>query len=116
MSQTKGYRVKGKKHVKEEVHERFLELFEDGHSSALTIYSYEDSLHTTAESDQELLEMLADRAINPDYSYIVRLFHKYHNNMLGSYNGEKMFEHLVEVIDHYNNSGNGRAIMQEYDT
>lgn len=58
--------------------------------------------------------MLADRAINPDYGYVVRLFHEYHNNTLGSRNGEKMFECLVEVIDHYNNSGNGRAIMQEY--
>lgn len=26
-----------------------------------------------------------------------------------------MFECLVEVIDNYNNSGNGKAIMQEYD-
>lgn len=59
--------------------------------------------------------MLADRAIKSDYGYIVRLFHKYHNNMLGSCNGEKMFEHLVEVIDHYNNLGNGKAIIQEYD-
>ncbi|PKY33800.1 hypothetical protein RhiirB3_453013 [Rhizophagus irregularis] len=143
MPQTKGYGVKGKKvllrekrhcihgndvkkkqdsaeslsfrRVKEEVRERFLELFGDGHSPASAIYSYEDSLHTTAESDQELLEMLADRAINPDYGYIVRLFHEYRNNTLGSHNGEKMFERLVEVIDHYNNSSNGRAIMQEYD-
>ncbi|RGB36000.1 hypothetical protein C1646_758607 [Rhizophagus diaphanus] len=57
MHQTKGYGVKGKK---EEVRERFLELFGDGHLPTSAIYSYEDSLHTTAESDQELLEMLAD--------------------------------------------------------
>lgn len=57
--------------VKEEVRDRFLELFGDGHSPASAIYSYEDRLHTNAESDQELLEMLADRAINPDYGYVV---------------------------------------------
>ncbi|EXX62116.1 uncharacterized protein OCT59_026460 [Rhizophagus irregularis] len=59
--------------------------------------------------------MLADRAINPDYGYIVRLFQEYRDNMLGSRNGSKMFERLAEVIGKYNNSGNGRAIMQEYD-
>lgn len=46
---------------------------------------------------------------------LFRLFHEYRNNTLGSRNGEKMFERLVEVIDRYNNSGNGRVIMQEYD-
>jgi hypothetical protein len=103
------------RHVKGEVKERFLELFRDGHSPASAIYFYEDELHISAENDQKLLEMLADRAINPDYGYIVRLFQEYHDNMLGSRNGSKMFECLAEVIGKYNNSGNGRAIMQEYD-
>ena len=102
-------------HVKEEIKERFLELFRDGHSSASAIYSYEDELHISAENDQKLLEMLADRAINPDYGYVVRLFQEYCDNMLGSRNGSKMFERLVEVIEKYNNLDNGRAVMQEYD-
>ncbi|CAB4469559.1 hypothetical protein GLOIN_2v1783666 [Rhizophagus irregularis DAOM 181602=DAOM 197198] len=59
-------------HVKEEVHERFLELFRDGYSPVSAIYTYKDGLHIT-ESDQELLEILADRAINPDYGYVIRL-------------------------------------------
>ncbi|CAB5359937.1 unnamed protein product [Rhizophagus irregularis] len=60
--------------VKGEVRERFLELFADRHSSALAKYSYKDELHLSAENDQELLEMLADRGKNLDYSYIYRLF------------------------------------------
>src|ERR1044071_1905211 len=58
--------------------------------------------------------MLADWAINPDYGY-VRLFQEYRDNMLGSHNGSKMFKRLAEVIKRYNNLGNGRAVMQEYD-
>lgn len=88
-------------------------MLRDGHSPASAIYTYEDGLHIIAESDQELLaETLVDRAIDPDYGYVVRLFYKYHNNVLGSRNGKKMFERLTEVIDNYNSSGNGRAIMQ----
>ncbi|CAB4424043.1 unnamed protein product [Rhizophagus irregularis] len=102
-------------YVKGEVKEQFLELFKDGHSPASVIYSYEGELRISAENDQKLLEMLANRAINPDYSYIVRLFQEYRDNILGSCNGSKMFEHLAEVIEKYNNSSNGRAIMQEYD-
>ncbi|RGB43005.1 hypothetical protein C1646_750389 [Rhizophagus diaphanus] len=102
-------------HVKGEVRERFLELFKDGHSLASAIYTYEDEFHITAESDQELLETLANRAINLDYGYVIRLFYEYRNNALRSRNGKKMFERLTEVIDNYNSLGNGRAIMQEYD-
>ncbi|GBC16811.2 hypothetical protein GLOIN_2v1471620 [Rhizophagus irregularis DAOM 181602=DAOM 197198] len=75
---------------KGEVKEQFLELFRNGHSPVLAIYSYEDKLHISAENE-------------------------YRDNMLGSRNGSKMFERLAEVIGKYNNSGNGRAIMQEYD-
>ncbi|PKK71418.1 hypothetical protein RhiirC2_778435, partial [Rhizophagus irregularis] len=102
--------------VKGEVRERFLELFADGHSSASAKYSYEDELHLSAENDQELLEMLADRGKNLDYSYIYRLFQEYRNNTLGSRNGTKMFERLTEAINNYNSSGNGKAVLQEYDS
>ena len=60
--------------------------------------------------------MLADRAINPDYNYIVRLFQEYRHNTLGSRNGRNMFNRLTEVIESYNNSDNGRAVMQMYDS
>ncbi|CAB5365351.1 unnamed protein product [Rhizophagus irregularis] len=103
------------RHVKGEVKEQFLELFRNEHSPVSAIYSYEDKLHISAENGQKLLEMLADRAINPDYGYIVKLFQEYRDNMLGSRNGSKMFERLAEVIGKYKNLGNGRAIMQEYD-
>jgi hypothetical protein len=64
-----------------------------------------------AESDQKLLETLADWAINLDYNYIVKLFYKYHNNVFRSHNDKKMFECLIEVIDNYNSLGNGRVII-----
>src|SRR5947207_5868141 len=50
---------------------------------------------TSAENDQELSELVADRGNNPDYGYIVRLFQEYRENTLGSSNGKKMFERLV---------------------
>ncbi len=62
------------RHVKKEVHEKFLELFKDRHSPVLTIYSYEDDLHLSAENDQELLELLVNRGNNPDYNYVINLF------------------------------------------
>jgi hypothetical protein len=106
----------GFRRVKEEVREKFLELFKDGHSPASAIYSYEDELHLSAEDDQKLLELLADRGNNPDYNYVVNLFRQYRENTLGSQNGAKMFGRLAEVVENYNSSGNGRAVLQEYDS
>ena len=44
------------------------------------MYVYEDELHLNATDDQELLELLADRAKNPDYA---KLFQKYRMTELG---------------------------------
>ncbi|CAB4444908.1 unnamed protein product [Rhizophagus irregularis] len=101
--------------VNSEVREKILELFKDGHSPASAKYSYEDGLHLSAENDQELVELLADRSKNPDYGYVVRLFQEYRKNTLGSPNGKKMFERLGEVVENYNLSGNGKAVLQEFD-
>ncbi|PKY53879.1 hypothetical protein RhiirA4_426357 [Rhizophagus irregularis] len=100
--------------VNSEVREKILELFKDGHSPASAKYSYEDGLHLSAENDQELVELLADRSNNPDYGYVVRLFQEYRENTLGSPNGKKMFERLGEVVENYNISGNGKAVLQEF--
>ncbi len=97
------------------MHERYLELFKDGHSPTLAMYSYEDELHLSTKNDQELLELLADRGNNPDYGYIFRLFQEFHKNILGDHNGKKMFERLAQVVEDYNSSGNGQAVLQEYD-
>ncbi|CAG8763923.1 5969_t:CDS:1, partial [Acaulospora morrowiae] len=104
------------RHVKEEVRNKFLELFKDGHSPISALYSHEDNLYLLATNDQELLELLADRANNPDYNYIYKLFQQYRETTFGNYNGKGMFDHLTEMIDNYNNSGNGKAILQKYDT
>ena len=58
--------------------EKYLELFKDGHSPSSAMHVYEDELHLSTTDDQELLELLADRARNPDYDYIAKLFQKYH--------------------------------------
>ncbi|PKB99211.1 hypothetical protein RhiirA5_462455 [Rhizophagus irregularis] len=101
--------------VNSEVRKNILELFKDGHSPASAKYSYEDGLHLSAENDQELVELLADRSKNPDYGYVVRLFQEYRENTLGSPNGKKMFERLGEVVENYNLLGNGKAVLQEFD-
>jgi len=71
------------------------------------MYSYKDKLYLSAKNDQELLELLTDRANNSDYNYIVRFFQEYHKNVLGDHNGKKMFECLEEIVENYNNSDNG---------
>ena len=60
--------------VKKETHEKFLELFKDGHSPSSVLYTHEDELYLSAVNEQELLELLADRVDNPDYSYVSNLF------------------------------------------
>ncbi|GBC01562.1 hypothetical protein RclHR1_04230007 [Rhizophagus clarus] len=100
--------------VKEEVREEFINLFRDGHSPSSALYAYEDSIHLNASDEQELLEILADRAKNPNYDYVAKLFQKYRESALGSHNGKPMFEHLKEIVEEYNGSGQGRAILQEY--
>jgi hypothetical protein len=102
--------------VNEEVREKFLELFKDSHSPASAIYTYEDQLYLNTADEQELLVQLADRAINPDYDYVFNQFRQYREMALGDRNGGSMFKRLVEVVNEYNNSGKGKAALQEYDS
>lgn len=99
-----------------EVREKVLELFKDGHSPASAMYTYEDQLYLSTADEQELLVLLADRAINPDYEYIHNLFRQYRKMALGDRNGNSMFKRLADVVNEYNNSGQGKAILQEYDS
>ncbi|CAG8813341.1 32376_t:CDS:2, partial [Gigaspora margarita] len=100
--------------VKKEVSEKFINLFRDGHSPASALHVNEDDLHLNATSEQELLETLADRACNPGYDYVAKLFQQYRHNALGSRNGNLMFERLAAVVSQYNESGLGKAILQMY--
>lgn len=99
------------RHVDGAVREKYLELFKDGHSPASAMYVYEDELHLGATNDQELLELLADRAKNPDYDFIAKLFQKYRETELGGHNGSSMFQRLAEVVNNFNNSGQGKAAL-----
>ena len=102
--------------VNEEVREKFIELFKDGHSPASAMYAYEDQLYLNMADEQELLVLLADRVTNPDYEYIFNLFRQYRKMALGDRNGSLMFKRLVNVVNEYNNSGKGKAVLQEYDS
>lgn len=100
--------------VNGEVRDKFLKLFKDGHSPASAMYVYEDELYLSTVDEQELLVLLADRAKNPDYDYIAKLFQQYREMVLGDRNGNSMFKRLVDIVNDYNNSGQGKAILQEY--
>lgn len=67
------------------------------------------------KDDQELLEVLADRARNPDYDYVKKLFQEYRSSILGGPNGTLMFERLAKLVDDYNSSCRGKAVLQKYD-
>jgi hypothetical protein len=60
--------------------------------------------------------LLADQVTNPNYDYISNLFRKYREVALGDRNGNLMFKRLVDFINEYNNSGKGKAALQEYDS
>ncbi|CAG8703110.1 40136_t:CDS:2 [Gigaspora margarita] len=77
--------------VKEKVRNKYLELFTNGHSLATALYIYEDNLYLSASDDQKLMELLADRAQNPNY-------------------------HLNKIVDNYNKSEQGCALFQEYNS
>ena len=102
--------------VKKEVREKYLELFKNGHSPASALHAYEDELHLNATNEQELVELLADRSSNPDYDFVLKLFQQNREAVLGARNGKLMFERLVEVVNEYNASGQGKAAIQEYDS
>ncbi|GES83311.1 hypothetical protein GLOIN_2v1883854 [Rhizophagus clarus] len=90
--------------IKDEVKEKFIELFKDGHSPSSALIAHEDELHINATNDQELLEILSDRANNPDYNSVFHLFQKYRDTVLGSRNGSQMFIRLGSIVKDYNNS------------
>ncbi len=61
------------------------------------------------------METLADRAKNSGYDYVAKLFQKYREVSLGGSNRKLMFERLAELVQNYNDSGQGKAALQEYD-
>ncbi|POG80618.1 hypothetical protein GLOIN_2v252347 [Rhizophagus irregularis DAOM 181602=DAOM 197198] len=60
------------------------------------------------------MEILADRAKNPDYDYVAKIFQQYRESALGSRNSKPMFERLKQIVEDYDDSGQGRAVLQEY--
>ncbi|CAG8853288.1 43926_t:CDS:2, partial [Gigaspora margarita] len=49
------------RHVKNEVCDKYIELFENKYLLASALYTYEDSLHLLSNNEQELMQLLADR-------------------------------------------------------
>ena len=74
----------GFRYVKDEILEKFIELFKDGHLPSFTLFVHEDELYLSTTNDQELLELLLDRANNLDYNTIYHLFQKYRDTVLES--------------------------------
>ncbi|CAG8805163.1 37855_t:CDS:2, partial [Gigaspora margarita] len=72
--------------VDNRVCEKFINLFQNGHSLALALHVFEDELYLNTTNEQKLLEILADRAYNPGH------------------NGKSIFECLDSIILEYNNS------------
>ncbi|CAG8836151.1 46308_t:CDS:2, partial [Gigaspora margarita] len=61
-------------------------------AKALTsaLYTYENSLYLLSNNEQELMQLLADRAINPDHGYVSNLFKQFRNNYPGEKNSTSM--------------------------
>ncbi len=68
-----------------------MQMFHDGHSPTTALYTYENELHISALSDEELVEILADHAVNPGYTYVKNLFKHYRSSQLSERNGTSIF-------------------------
>ncbi|CAG8510948.1 34072_t:CDS:2 [Gigaspora margarita] len=74
--------------VDEKICNKFIQMFHDGYSPATALYTHEDELHLSALSNKSLVETLADRAINLDYTYVVHLFENYRRAILQEYDSQ----------------------------
>ncbi|CAG8801482.1 32597_t:CDS:2 [Gigaspora margarita] len=74
------------RHVDKKICNKFIQMFYDSYLPATALYTHENELHLLALSNESLVETLADRVINLDYTYVVHLFENYHNSQLGEQN------------------------------
>jgi len=59
-----------------------VQIFCDEHFLASALYAHKDELHISALLDEEFIEILADRVMNPEYNYVANLFKHYRNSQL----------------------------------
>ncbi|CAG8545287.1 5973_t:CDS:2, partial [Scutellospora calospora] len=95
--------------------EKYLKLFQCGHTPSTARYEYEEKLHLLADNEEHLATILADRALNPDSGYIINLYKKFRLIQLGARNGNSMFERLENEIKNYNELGYGKAVFHSFD-
>ncbi|CAG8851293.1 45137_t:CDS:2, partial [Gigaspora margarita] len=68
----------------------------------LVLHVFEDELYLNTTNEQELLEILVDRAYNPGYDYIAKHFYQYHDNVLGVTNlMARIHEKIPQVQEIY---------------
>ena len=97
--------------ISEDAKDAYYQLFSCGHSAASAWHSYETKL--MIENEENKMEMLADRSINPSPQDVSRLFDKWREEQLGPENGPKMFDMLDDYVKNYNlhNRENGGCIL-----
>jgi len=86
-------------------------MFYNNYSPASALYAHRDELHLSTLSSEELIETLADRSVNSDYTYIIHLFNHCRNSQLGKWNGSSIFQRLTKEVFNYNASDHGQAIL-----
>ncbi|CAG8701559.1 766_t:CDS:1, partial [Scutellospora calospora] len=47
-------------------------------------YEYEEKLYLSADNEEKLATILADRVVNPDIDYITYLYKKFYISQLGA--------------------------------
>ena len=86
--------------VSKDTIDAYYQLFANGYSAASARHAYEAKL--MIEHDGNIMEELADRAIDPSTQDILHLYNKWREQHLGPENGKEMFEKLEEYIKEYN--------------
>ncbi len=86
--------------IASETKEEYYHLFANGHSAASARHAYET--RAMLEADDDIMQQLADRAMNPNPQDVSRLYNKWREENLGPENGKEMFDRLDKLVEEYN--------------
>lgn len=98
--------------VKKETKNKFLELFDEGHSASSAYQFYKK--HLEAKHGEEYVKVSADRAIMPDQKWVFNYFAAYVQDQFGKINSPEAYEKAVQKVKEYNEKhGNQCCVINQ---
>ena len=84
------------RHVSEECKKKFIELFQQDHSSSSALNEYKKNLKDEHQGDT--MALMADRSVMLDYMWVFHYHRQYIESTFGSLNGTDAFEKAEERV------------------